>query len=262
MIGAIYRLLDIRPTTRSELNSNLMDNRNIHLKIKNLLRPIYHKYRLRKIKNRFLVRGKVKYFCIGRNKTGTTSLKKAFEDLGYIVGNQREAEHLYDRFYFKHEFEPIIRYCRSAQVFQDVPFSCPETYKHLDIAFPNSKFILTIRDSSEQWYRSLCKFHAKRFSGDPNRPPNYTEMLNSDFIRPGYKTNMLKLYGTSKEDPYNAEILKAHYEWHNAQIIEYFKNRPNDLLVINISDPNAYKQFCDFIHEKPLYSQFPWENKT
>ena len=33
--------------------------------------------------------GKVKYFCIGRNKTGTTSLKAAFEMLSYPVGNQR-----------------------------------------------------------------------------------------------------------------------------------------------------------------------------
>jgi hypothetical protein len=58
---------------------------------------------LRKIKNRVgrlaaeiqnqrKASGKVKYFCIGRNKTGTTSLKRAFEDLGYPVGDQRKAE--------------------------------------------------------------------------------------------------------------------------------------------------------------------------
>jgi hypothetical protein len=31
----------------------------------------------------------VKIFCIGLFKTGTTSLKKAFQDLGYTVGDQR-----------------------------------------------------------------------------------------------------------------------------------------------------------------------------
>jgi hypothetical protein len=83
-------------------------------------------------------RGKVKYFCIGRNKTGTTSLKLTFLDLGFPVGHQRAAEILFDRHYFAGEFRPIINYCRSARVFQDVPFSCPETFKHLDKAAPGS----------------------------------------------------------------------------------------------------------------------------
>lgn len=78
---------------------------------------------------------KVKYFCIGRNKTGTTSLKRAFEDLGYPVGNQRKAEILTSQYYFDGNFEPIINYCKTAQIFQDVPFSYPEIYKHLDKAY-------------------------------------------------------------------------------------------------------------------------------
>lgn len=71
--------------------------------------------------------GKVKFFCIGRNKTGTTSLKSAFEDLGYPVGNQRKAEILTGKYYFEGNFQPIVDYCKTAQVFQDVPFSYPNT---------------------------------------------------------------------------------------------------------------------------------------
>ena len=74
------------------------------------------------------VQGKTKYFCIGRNKTGTTSLKRAFEDMGFTVGNQRAAELLTDRYYFSQDFSPITKYCITAQVFQDVPFSYPDTY--------------------------------------------------------------------------------------------------------------------------------------
>ena len=109
------------------------------------------------------VQGKTKHFCIGRNKIGTTSLKCIFEDLGFIVGNQRAAELLTDRYYFSQDFSPITEYCRTAQVFQDVPFSYPETYRHLDAAYPNSKFILSVRDNADQWYQSITRFHSKHF---------------------------------------------------------------------------------------------------
>ncbi|MGR9087962.1 MAG: hypothetical protein ACU841_12930, partial [Gammaproteobacteria bacterium] len=43
--------------------------------------------------NKYRVRNKTKYFCIGRNKTGTTSLKKAFEDLGATLLDADRAGH-------------------------------------------------------------------------------------------------------------------------------------------------------------------------
>ncbi len=76
-----------------------------------------------------------KIFCIGQNKTGTTSIRKACEDLGFDVGNQRVAENLLIN-YLENDFKSIIDYCKTANVFQDFPFSWPETYKHLDKAFP------------------------------------------------------------------------------------------------------------------------------
>ena len=83
-----------------------------------------------------------KVFCVGRNKTGTTSLDVALRELGYLMGDQREAEWLIDA-YAARDFKPIVEYCRSAEAFQDVPFSYPYTYVVLDQAFPESKFILT-----------------------------------------------------------------------------------------------------------------------
>ena len=196
--------------------------------------------------NTFRSKGKTKYFCIGRNKKGTTSLKKAFQDLGFIVGNQRKAEILYDQYYFSGNFDPIIEYCKTAQVFQDVPFSCPETFKHLDKAYPNSKFILTIRDSPEQWYNSITRFHAKKF-GKNGRVPTCEDLLNAGYIRKGFMYNTVKLHSTPDGDPYNKEIMMAHYGRHNRDVMEYFKDRPNDLLVINLADSGSYDSFVNFI---------------
>lgn len=205
--------------------------------------------------------GKTKYFCIGRNKTGTTSIEKAFKDLGFIMGNQRAAEILFDKYYFEGHFEPIIEFCKSAQVFQDVPFSCPETYKHLDQAFPGSKFILSIRDDPEQWYQSLTRYHAKKF-GLNGRIPTAEDLKNATYVRKGWMHNTVRLHGTPENDPYNKKIMLEHYEKHNREIIAYFRNRPNDLLVINLAEKNAYHRFIKFIGMESPHSNFPWENKT
>ena len=109
------------------------------------LKFVAHRLRVgpKALYNRWRARNRRKIFVIGRNKTGTTSLRRTFEELGFPVGDQREAERLYDRAYFEGRFEAIVDYCHSAQVFQDVPFGCPGTFRHLDAAFPSSLFILS-----------------------------------------------------------------------------------------------------------------------
>ena len=71
---------------------------------------------------------KKKVFCIGENKTGTTSLFHTFTHLKYKIGQQRPAELLLDD-YLNGNHEPIINYCNSAEFFQDIPFSKPKTYE-------------------------------------------------------------------------------------------------------------------------------------
>ncbi|MEQ3722935.1 sulfotransferase [Alcanivorax sp.] len=206
-------------------------------------------------------KGKTKYFCVGRNKTGTTSLKAAFEALQYPVGQQRRAEILTMEHYFDGNFVPIIKYCKSAQVFQDVPFSYPETYKQLDQAYPGSKFILTVRDNSEQWYRSITRFHAKRF-GKEGRIPTVEDLKAAQYVQPGFMHNVIRVHGTTEEDPYNKDVMTAHYERYNREVMEYFKGRPSDLLVINIAEQGAYQKFVEFLGVDSPYDDFPWENKT
>lgn len=205
-------------------------------------------------------KGKRKFFCIGRNKTGTTSLARAFKDLGFFVGNQGEAERVTQTCYLDKEFGPIIKYCETAQVFQDIPFSLPETYKYLDVAYPNSKFILTIRDDPEQWYRSYIRFHMKIHGQGHLRTAE--DLRSATYIRKGWPYEMIKLHGTPDEDIYNKEIMIRHYNNYNDEVLEYFKNRPADLLVLNIAEANSYQQFIHFLQVESSYNAFPWENKT
>jgi hypothetical protein len=86
-----------------------------------------------------------KIFCIGFNKTGTTSLYHALLREGLKVGDQPTAERLLAS-YVDGDFDPIVEYCKTARAFQDVPFSMPNTYRHLYHAFPDAKFILSVRE--------------------------------------------------------------------------------------------------------------------
>lgn len=210
--------------------------------------------------NKLLAIGKTKYFCIGRNKTGTTSLEKAFRNLGFPLGDQLKAEILVDKYYFIGQFEPIIEYCKSAQVFQDAPFSYPETYKHLDVAYPESKFILTVRDDAEQWYQSITRFHAKKFGN--GKIPSTSDLRIANHKIKGFMYNTVKLHKTPEVDPYNKAIMIDHYNQHNQDIIDYFKDRSKDLLIINIAKESSYRRFAEFIGMESPYDGFPWENKT
>lgn len=216
---------------------------------------------LKSLNNRIKVLNKSKIFGIGANKTGTTSLEAAMKDLGFIVGNQRKAENLVQD-WARRDFNTITKYCHSAQFFQDVPFSLAYTYVALDQAFPNSKFILTVRDNSEQWYNSITKFHSKKWGKD-GRIPTQEDLKNATYIYKGrpWETNRL-VYTTPEDDPYNKKLLIDFYEQHNNAILDYFKHRSEDLLILNVGKKDAHKKLCEFLEIETSKNDFPWKNKT
>lgn len=205
-------------------------------------------------------KNKSKVFCIGQNKTGTTSLQKFFEDHGFRVGDQPTAELLMDD-YIARNWKPILKYCETAEVFQDVPFSNDYLYVLLDHHFPNAKFILTERDSPEQWYNSITKFHAKLF-GFKGHVPSKEDLQKATYRYKGFlwKTFYEK-FGELEGDIYNKEHLISIYNDRNKRIKQYFNNKSN-FLVINLSNPDAIQKLANFIQIKPMYSEMPWENKT
>jgi hypothetical protein len=204
--------------------------------------------------------GKPKIFCIGRNKTGTTSLGLALEELGIIVAKQRPSEMLI-KDWAKRDFRKISRFCHTAQAFQDIPFSLPYSYQHLDFRFPRSKFILTIRKNPEQWYQSLISFHAKLFGR--GKVPNYNDLKNANYVYPGWLLEANRaIYPTPDNDIYNKDILIDHYNYHNQSVLEYFRHRPNDLLILNLAEKDAFPRFCKFIGKPCTREKFPWVNQT
>lgn len=202
-----------------------------------------------------------KVFCIGLNKTGTTSLEAALKNHGFRIGNQNAGEDLVVD-WAQRDFDQIIKLCYTADAFQDAPFSFPFTYQALDMHFHNAKFILTIRDDFEQWYDSITRFHSKIWA-DGIRVPTVEDLKKAPYRYEGraYEVNRL-LFNSPENDPYEIECFRRYYESHNNAVLEYFRHRPDRLLVINLSDSSAYQNFCSFLRLEPKGSDFPWLNKT
>lgn len=156
----------------------------------------------------------------------------------------------------------LVEFCKSADAFQDAPFCFQHTYQALDQYFKNSKFILTVRDSDDQWYNSLVKFHSKKLSNGKSIP-TWQDLNQSEYRFKGYMALVRKkVFGISElEEPYDELKLKHYYNTHNDSVKDYFKNK-NNLLVINVSKQDSYFKLCKFLGKKPIYDFFPWENKT
>ena len=181
-----------------------------------------------------------KVFGIGFHKTGTTSVGRALEILGYrnchgakaIRSNMGELsmmEHL-----FKKDLRQIFEIAQDFDSFNDNPWFI--IYRELDRQFPNSKFILTTR-SVNHWMDSMV-----------NSFKNYDTAFR------------LWIYG--KPNPVaNETIYQKRYLEHNEQVLEYFKYRKQDLLVLNIDDMDKWTSICNFLEKKIPLIEFPHLNK-
>lgn len=204
-------------------------------------------------------KGKGKVFCIGRNKTGTTSLEHVLKEFGYKLGDQTQGELLLQD-YKNRNWKSIVKFCKTAEAFQDAPFSWPYTWLILHHYYPQAKFILTYRDE-EAWYNSLTKFHSKLFAKG-ERIPTKEDLQNAKYRYKGFMWEVNRAnYKTPEQDPYNKELLIAHYKRHNEDIKHFFKGAKN-FLAIDVSQPDSYNRLCNFLGEKLKHDDFPHLNKT
>lgn len=198
-----------------------------------------------------------KVFCIGMNKTGTTSLKRFMEIHGFSCNDQAAGE-LLIKSYSENEFLPILKHCETAEFFQDLPFSAPNTFKELKLAFPHAKFILTVRNSAEEWYDSLVRFHEMVFG----KPLNKETLQKADYRYPGFAWEANRaMYSSPENDPYQRTDLIRTYENHIREVRSHFSGDQN-FIEINVSEKNTVIRLCKFLEIEALMDEMPWLNKT
>ncbi len=183
-------------------------------------------------------------FGIGMHKTGTSSLFEAFKLLGFNAAHWGTA--LWAREIWDQMKEGRSETLEKHYAFSDLPF--PLLYQELDKAYPGSKFVLTIRPEDD-WLRSV------RDHWDPAINPWRAVWDEAPFT---HKMHHI-LYG---QKTFNAEVFLARYRRHNAEVLEYFRDRPKDLLVVDVGLGMQWGPLCAFL-DRPVPSVlFPHKLRT
>lgn len=186
---------------------------------------------------RITMKDRRKIFVIGFHKTGTTSLAKALQVLGYrVCGFVNPSQGIEYKTHTKEElfdttYRPLLE---QYDAFEDTPWFI--FYKELLEIYPDARFILTVR-SPEGWYRSALK----HFGGFQRR--SFQWIYNGMGDPVGNRTLYLKTYNT-----------------HNREVIDYFKQRNKRLLVMNLPDDFNWETLCEFLECDIPRGEFPHAN--
>lgn len=187
-----------------------------------------------------------KIFCIGSNKTGTTSLTKALQILGYSVCPEHIMFSINSKYFYEHSignYENLFKIVNNYNAFEDRPWNHDDFYKKLDEKFPDSKFILTIRDT-DNWIESYRRWSIKIH-------------LKEKWF---YKLISQVCYGV--DDFLSDELnMRNKYNKRNQDIINYFKDT-NKLLVLNFEESQDWKPLCNFLNKPNPNCEFPHLNRT
>lgn len=172
-----------------------------------------------------------KIFGIGLPRTGTTSLDTALRHL------KIRSVHTVIELYQNPQSQLLDRF----QAFGDSPI--PLLYPELDRRYPGSRFILT-RRGLEPWLKSMeWMFTHGKVKWRWNY---YIHAYHQEF------------FGTRVFDA--AKLTEKYHAFH-AQVDAYFRDRPQDLLVIDLDRGFDMARLCRFLGKPETDIAFPRSNQ-
>ncbi|HKV11291.1 MAG TPA: sulfotransferase [Thermoanaerobaculia bacterium] len=184
----------------------------------------------------------MKVFGLGLSKTGTSSLAEALNQLGLRTIHYPSDESTFDGLRSGRYRLPILEEYQGAVDIPIAPF-----YPQLDAEYPGSRFILTIRDP-ESWLRSV-ELHWELMMDWWHRYPDFKRF--QEFISE-------RVYGSVEFD--RERFLHA-YETHRKSVECYFKDRPDDLLVLDVCGGEGWERLCPFLGVEAPEAPFPHANE-
>jgi len=174
-----------------------------------------------------------KVFGVGFQRTGTSSLTRALNQLG--IRTLQFPKELYRDI----DHDTIRRY----QGFTDSPI--PLIYRQLDQRHPGSKFIHTLRDE-DAWLRSVEWLFTTGTVKFKESHEKYGNEINQE------------IFGRTTFD---RDHFAAVYRAHNRDVAAYFANRPDDCLTIDVTAGEGFEVLCPFLGLPVPQEPFPHRNK-
>ncbi|MEM8936414.1 MAG: sulfotransferase family protein [Pseudomonadota bacterium] len=177
--------------------------------------------------------GAAKVFCIGFPKTGTAALSEALSILGYNVANERLFRPVASNASLSHRQLAEFGLEIAAEYDALVGAPWPLLFEELDAAHPDAKFILVTRNVDNWAYDAARELEAGA---------NAIDRL---------------LYGDAA-DTMDEERLAEAFDKHTLAVLEYFQDRPDDFVELNLSDGEvAWETICPFLGVEIPHEPWP-----
>ena len=161
-----------------------------------------------------------KVFCVGFNKTATTSLTRLLKDLGLTTCHDPEWARVVDM------TDPLLA---QYDAFSDGECADIEA---LDLAFPGSKFVLNTR-ALDRWLVSRVRWVEHR------RDLGKTGRMRRELDELGVEAAVLRWAAVRDE--------------YHRHVVQYFSRRPRDLLVIDVeADGDVEARLGRFLGANPM----------
>ena len=176
-----------------------------------------------------------KVFGIGMPKTGTSSLNSALGALGFksVHDPWKLRQKIWDTGSYKWDTR-YNAFTNFGEWF----------FPHLDENYPNSKFILTIRDK-KSWLKS-CEKH---FS--PKNEKKYRRPFEASLKK-------MEIFGIKV---FTRQRYSYVYDLHLETVKNYFKGREKDLLILDICGGDEWEKLCSFLDVEIPDKNFPHKNR-
>lgn len=182
-----------------------------------------------------------KVFGLGLNKTGTSSLKRAWESLGIApIPTQLDVARagLVNAVLLEGDYERALAWAEDYRGMEDRPWNIGDMYRRLHERFDDSLFILTVRDEAS-WWRSV---HHWITVVKPDAQDRY--MLHFEV------------------DEISQEAFIDAYRRYNAEVTQYFEvNDPERFLVLDIGSGEEWEKLCQFFGKPTPAVPFPHRNR-
>jgi hypothetical protein len=196
--------------------------------------------------------GTGRIFGIGLSRTGTTSLASALTALGYpsvhFPADDTTRGELQS--FLSADDAPALRLSVLDRVQSVTDTPACVAFEALDVAYPSSKFILTVRDKAS-WLDSCEYFWSAWVAPFLGNPEN--DAFGGDYIRAICES----LYGGPEFD--RARFSLA-YDAYQERVDSYFQGRAANLLRMDMSRGDGWQSLCEFLACPMPAAPFPWAN--
>ncbi len=171
----------------------------------------------------------VKIFCIGLSKTGTSTFGQCMHILGYkYCPGPHDLGLALHRMYGYGALRPFLK---RNEAFGTFPWT--EVYKEVKQEYPESKFVLTTRDTVTKWFNSVRNHVLSR----------------------GPQEGCRLAYGSFCPDEWEDKVVTKYYR-HNAAVRDFFHGDSN-FIELCWEQGHGWSELCAFLECPVPDVEFP-----